>query len=639
LIDRLQEAFEARSKKINKVEKTKALKSPQEAFKQIAIYAKEGYDSIPKEDKEYFLKCFGIFDRPATPKKFMMRVRVPGGQLNSQQAKVIGEIAKEYGQDYIDISTRAQIVLRYLEIENIPTILQRLEGVGITTFHTGVDNFRNMINDPLDEIAYDNILPSQRLLEKLQSLFLGNWEWMSALPRKFNTGVCGSIANRCNIFGQDCSFVLAQKDGIYGYNVYLGGRVGVIAKDADIFVKNEDEAVAMFKALIELYRDYGFRDNRNKNRLHFLIEAVGIDTLSNAIRQKAGIDFARSGETLTKLESSDVDQGKIQLKDGTFAVHAVVPSGIFTGSDMIVASELSQEFGDGRIRLDVEQSLYIIGVDAIRYEALLEHNFFEKYKSVTSPYFSHLVACAGEEHCPFGVIPNKPDAIAMANYLSKNVPLDSGRVRMYWSGCIKGCGLHGVGDIGFEGCKAKVDGKTEYGVNISIGGKIDKEGQEGHSLMRTVPLKYANYYVESLMSEYKRLRLPKENFGDFYDRVLTKYTTSAIAFVMRLKAYVKAKGINLDFGLEAEPKTGKNEQFELFDFACKIYKKLTGTTAYPMQINFMPGDREKIEKPSKIVDNIDPMLEEMLMKMLDPNILTRAKVFTEVNDFIELYKK
>lgn len=639
MINRLQEAYESRSKKINKVEKTKALKSPKEAYEQIAVYAKEGYDSIAKEDKEYFLKCFGIFDRPATPGKFMMRVRVPGGQLNAAQAQTIGEIAKEYGQDYIDISTRAQVVLRYLEIENIPAILERLDSVGITTFHTGVDNFRNMINDPLDGIAYDNILPSQQLLEKLQKLFLGNWEWVSALPRKFNAGVCGSITNRCNIFGQDCSFILAQKDGMYGYNVYLGGRVGVIAKDANLFVKNEDEAVAAFKALIELYRDYGFRDNRNKNRLHFLIEAVGMETLSNAIREKAGIDFETSGETLTKLQSSDVDQGKTQLKDGSFAVHAVVPSGIFTGSDMITAAKLSQEFGDGRIRLDVEQSLYIIGVDAIRYEALLEQPFFEKYKSVTSPYFSHLIACAGEEHCPFGVIPNKPDAINMANYLSKNVPLDSGRVRMYWSGCIKGCGLHGVGDIGFEGCKAKVDGKTEYGVNISIGGKIDKEGQEGHSLMRTVPLKYAHFYVESLMSEYKRLRLPKESFGEFYDRVLTKYTNAAIAFVMRLQAYVKSKEIDLDFGLEAEPKTGRNEQFELFDFGCKIYKKLTGTTAYPMQTNFMPGDREKIEKPSKLNPNIDENLEAMLLKMLDPNPMTRAKVFTEINDFIALYKK
>ncbi len=637
MIGKLQAAFEARCAKINKVEKTKALKSPKEAYEQIAIYAKEGYDSIAKEDKEYFLKCFGIFDRPATPGRFMMRVRVPGGQLSATQAQTIGEIAKAYGEDYIDISTRAQVILRYLEIENIPTILDWLESVGITTFHTGVDNFRNMVNDPLDGIAYDNILPSQVLLEKLQSLFLGNWEWVSALPRKFNTGVCGSISNRCNIFGQDCSFVLAQREGVYGYNVYLGGRVGVIAQNADIFVKSEEEAVAMFKALIELYRDYGFRDNRNKNRLHYLIEAVGMDVLAAAIREQAGIDFAPAGETLTKLESSDVDQGRVQLKDGSFAVHAVVPSGVFTGSDMITAAKLSENYGDGRIRLDVEQSLYIVGVDNDKYESLIAIPFFEKYKSVTSPYFAHLIACAGEEHCPFGVIPNKPDAIEMAKYLSKTVPIDGGKVRMYWSACIKGCGLHGLGDIGFEGCKAKVEGKNEYGVNIFLGGKLDREGEEGHSVMRSVVLRFAHHYVESLMREYKRMRLPRESFGEFYDRVLSNYTTAAIGFMMRLQAYLRIKGIELEFGFEKEPKTGKNEQFELFDFGCKLYKKLTGVNAYPQQINFMPGEREKIEKPSKIVESVDPALEAMLLKMLDPNPLTRAKVFTEVNDLISIY--
>ncbi len=639
MISALQAASEARNSKINKVEKTKALKSPKEAFEQIAEYAKAGYESIPKEDLGYFLKCFGIFDRPLTPQRFMMRVRVPGGQLNAEQARVIGEISRDNGQDYMDISTRAQIVLRYLRIEDMPMMLERFEQAGLTTFHTGVDNFRNMVNDPLDGIAHDNILPSQGLLLKLQELFLGNWEWVSALPRKFNTGVCGSLANRCNIFGQDCGFVLAQRDGVYGYNVYLGGRVGVIARNADIFVKDEAEAVAMFKALIELYRDYGFRDNRNKNRLHFLIEAVGMEALAGAVREKAGIDFAPAGETLTQMDNSDAEQGRVQLRDGSFAVHAVVPSGVFSGSDLIAAAEASEQYGDGRVRLDIEQSLYVVGVDTVRYDALIETPFFETYKSVSSPYFNHLIACAGEEHCPFGVIPNKPDAIKMAEYLSEAVPLDGGRVRMYWSGCVKGCGLHGVGDVGFEGCKAKVNGETEHGVHITLGGKLMQEGQEGYSVMKSVPLRYANLFVESLMREYRRLRRAHESFGQFHDRVLSNYSAAAIGFMMQLHTYLREKGMDLAFGFEPEAKTGRHETFELFDFGCKLYKKLTGTAAYPLQEHYMPGTGERLEPVSKLQSGIDPALEEMVMKLLDPNANTRAKAFTEINDLIAIYHK
>lgn len=76
------------------------------------------------------------------------------------------------------------------------------------------------------------------------------------LPRKFNTGLTGSLANRCNVFGQDCCFVLAQKEGVYGYNMYLGGRVGKIAQNADIFLKDDEEVLAAFKSITELFRRY-----------------------------------------------------------------------------------------------------------------------------------------------------------------------------------------------------------------------------------------------------------------------------------------------------------------------------------------------------------------------------------------------
>ena len=102
----LQKAYDARSKKINKIEQIKDLKDPQEAYQKISEYAKTGYASIPDEDKKYFLKCFGIYDRPATPERFMIKLRIAGGHLNSAQARVIGECAKEYGQDYIDLTTR-----------------------------------------------------------------------------------------------------------------------------------------------------------------------------------------------------------------------------------------------------------------------------------------------------------------------------------------------------------------------------------------------------------------------------------------------------------------------------------------------------------------------------------------------------
>lgn len=628
-MEALQKAYEARSTKINKIEKVKELKTPKESFEKLEYYAQNGYDSIPDEDKSFFLKCFGIYDRPATPKQFMIRVRIPGGHMNNEQTVAIGELARDFGMDYIDITTRAQVELRYLNIEDIPNIMKKLKDVGISTFQTAVDNFRNIVNDPLDALGFDNILPSQDLLLRLQSTFLENWEWVGMLPRKFNTSISGSLSNRCNVYGHDCCFVLAQKDGVYGYNLYIGGKVGVLASSANIFLKNEEEVFKAYESLIKLFREYGFRDNRNKNRLHFLIESVGMQIFADAIREKAGIDFLRAGETLTQLDNSDADQGKIALRDKTFGIHVVIPSGVFSGSSLLDAAKLSKEHGNGDIRLDIGQSLYIMGVKDV--EAVLEDKLFETYKSVNTPYFNNIIACAGIEHCPFGVIPNKPDAIEMAEYLSDNVPLDeNSRIRMYWSACVKGCGIHSLADIGFEGCKAKINGENVYGVNILVGGQISGQSEEGYSVLKSVPLKYAKYYIESLASEYKRLKLDGESFEKFNKRVLQQYSRSCVGFMMVLLAYLKYKKIDVDFGFRVDSKCGKNENYEIFDIGSHLYYALFKELAYEHVQDFKPYKSTVLKKIEYSDENLSQLLEKMIIA--DSNV----QVFSELMDTIKM---
>ncbi|QOP45311.1 ferredoxin--nitrite reductase [Sulfurimonas paralvinellae] len=638
-MEALQKAFDARNKKLNKIEKVKALKSPKEAIEKLEEYAREGFASIPEEDKLYFLKCFGIYYRPATPEKFMLKLRIPGGYMNAEQAKVIGECAEEFGQDYIDLTTRAQCELRYLRIEDLPTIIKRLEDVGINAYQTGVDNIRGIMADPFDERAFDNVLPSHHILLKMQEMFLNNPEWISVLPRKFNTAITGNIANRCNVFCHDASFVLAQKEGVYGYNMYLGGKVGVVGKPADIFLKNEEEVLAAFNAIIDIFKCFGFRDNRNKNRLHFLIEAVGMTEIAAAIRENAGIDFAGAGMTMTQMDYFEPDQGRVQLCDGSFGVHVVVPSGVFKGSSMKEAARLSQTYGDSELRLDMEQSLYIMGIKDV--DALLRESYFEEYKSLHSPYFNHLIACAGTAHCPFGVIENKNDAIEMATYLDEKVALESGRIRLYWSACVKGCGIHGLGDIGFEGCKAKVKGINGSGVNIYLGGKIAGNGAlEGHTVLKEAPLEYAKYYVESLAVEYKRLRLENESFEVFTDRILRNFTSAKIGFVMMLLAYFRAKNIDVDFGFETKVLTGKNEEFEVFELGRRLYYHFAKKEAYTSYERFTNVIKsEKLENIRKLSPGIDENIAQMLELILHSDEKRRAVVFSELIPFIMLYEK
>lgn len=524
----LQQANSERSLKRHKTESIKDAFNATEAWERLMGYAKSGYASITDDDKDFVLKSFGVFDRPATPEQFMIRVRIAGGALSVEQAMVVAYVATKFGRDYIDLTTRQQIELRYIRIKDLPEALRLLESVGLTSYQTGVDNFRNILLDPLDGLAQDNIISCHTILQEIQGVFLKNDEWITTLPRKFNIGINGSLSNRCNIFGQDFALALAQKGGEYGFNLYLGGRVGHLAQSADMFVL-PSQAKAVFVAVASLFKTYGFRDNRNKNRLKFLIDAVGMEEFRSAIIVSLGEDMPHEGISLCDAEGGD-HYGRIALKDGTFALYAAVPSGVFSGSDLMEAARIA-ESQNGAIRLTIEQNLILTG---IRDEsAALASALFSKYPNRPSPYMANLIACAGSEHCPFGVIPGKPDAIVMSEYLKRNVPIENAKIRLYWSACIKGCGIHGAGDLGFVGCKVPRDGKTVLGVDIFLGGSLSHNDEEAKLFLKGIVLDEAPQYVAELMKLYRDTRFEGESLEQFIRELRTHYEISEIADIVR----------------------------------------------------------------------------------------------------------
>ena len=622
------EAVSARHSKLNKIEKLKETRSYREAWEALRRYAEAGYDAIGKEDMSYFLKTFGIFDRPATPGRFMLRVRIPGGRLTSEQAIRLGELSREYGEDAMDLTTRMQVQLRYLKIEDLPTVLEGLDAVGITSWQTGVDNFRNIVTDPLDGLAFDNLIECAPLIEAMQSLWLKRPEYINALPRKFNSAISGAMANRCNLFAHDVCFALAVKDGEYGFNLYLGGKVGAIAERADIFVTPE-ELMDLYKAVIDTYIKYGFRDSRNRNRLHYLIKEAGMETFVAAVKETAGRDFESAGETLVKTPRTEEADGRIRLKDGTWALHMIVPSGIFHGTSMIEAAKNAQKNGSGRLNISTTQNLFLLGVPGEKIEAALAEAPYDRFRNVSTPYFNQLVACAGSDLCPFGVIPNKADAIEMAQKLGEQVPLPAdASIRMHWSGCVKGCGVHELGDIGFVGCKVKVDGESAYGVHIQLGGKSTASQEEAYTILKSIPLVQASDYVAHLARAYRDLRRKRESFERFESRVLRRYSKGALGFLLHW---------NVRF---AEPKAWKpleirerweacEERNEIFLTGLELYKNLAGKAAYQGIHHFEPIEKSPAEPLRRLNPSVDKELSAVIMKMIAPGE-KRYEVFTEV---------
>ena len=515
----LEEAHNLRNKKINKIEKMKSEQNPMDFIKSFEEFCQGSYEeTVTDSHTKHFLKCLGLYDKGASD-TFVIRIRIPGGQLSVEQALKLSDASKKYGNDYIDITTRGQVEFRYLKFNELPALLKDLASVGISAIQCAGDNFRGVVTSPLDSYSKTSPIETMPLLKEIQSVFVKNEAWMGTLPRKFNIAILGDTINTCNIFGNDCAFALAKKDAEFGFNLYLGGKVGVQARPLNIFVK-QSQVKEVFQAVISLYKSYGFRDNRNKNRLTFLLDAVTLEEFSKSIIEYSNLDLSDAGELLVKDEFTLDDSSTIELKNGKSAIHFGIPSGIFCGSDLKEAALLAQSY-DGVIRLTYEQSFYII-TDTENIEDIKQSVLYTKYDSYHNIYFNNQIACAGNNECSFGVIPGKVDAIDMANYLNTNIPIANGKVRMYWSACPKGCGIHGVADIGFEGAKAKDDeGNSCYGVKIFIGGKAASSILEARQLTKAITMSKAQEVTAQLLKIYKDEKTENETFESFDSRFLS----------------------------------------------------------------------------------------------------------------------
>jgi len=474
------------------------------------------------------------------------------------------------------------------------------------------------------------------IIEKLQAIFGENPEWISALPRKFNTGVLGSLSNSCNIFGHDCCFALAQKEGIFGFNVYLGARVGVQSQDANLFLSIE-EVPHFYKALITVFKNYGYRDNRNKNRLVFLINDVGIDNFVDAVKKEAGLEYATAGVMMVQSQPIALGASKVLGRNNKFNYKIVVPSGIYTGTDMMATAEAARAYGTGDVRLTYDQNVYIVNIPKDKLTDFESTDLIKNYAKFNNLYFLDMIACAGTATCSFGVIPNKPDAIEMAHFLSSEVAIENANVRMNWSACPKGCGVHGIADIGFEGCKAKDAEKNRVdGVHIFIGGKMTREAKEAHVLHKALPISEAKHHVKHLLKTYAAHKLRGETYEAFDDRFLSRnYSFQALSFYTKINYVLQDKlGLDIVFELDSEPKSSKREEYELFTFGLKLFKLLTGEKRFESVIGLeatkLKPRKITRDEVSKINTQVPTKLSEVIYNMTHENKKERAAVFSEL---------
>ncbi|WP_017315401.1 ferredoxin--nitrite reductase [Mastigocladopsis repens] len=515
---------------LNKFEKFKAEKDGLAVKAEIEKFASLGWEAMDETDRDHRLKWVGVFFRPVTPGKFMMRMRMPNGILSCEQMRVLAEVVQRYGDDgCADITTRQNIQLRGIRIEDLPNIFDKFRAVGLTTVQSGMDNVRNITGDPVAGLDADELFDTRELVQQIQEMItnngVGNPEFTN-LPRKFNIAITGGRDNSVHAEINDLAFVPAfQKErgsgGIgeggkesssrrFGFNVLVGGFFSAKRCEAAIplnaWVPPED-VVALCRAVLEVFRDHGLRANRQKSRLMWLIDEWGIEKFRAEVEKQLGKSLiSAAAHDEIDWEKRDHIGVYKQKQPGLNYVGLHVPVGRLYAEDMFEIARLAEVYGSGEIRFSVEQNFLIPNIPDSRLATFLIDPLLNRFTINPAPLTRALVSCTGAQFCNFALIETKNRALAIIKALEAEVELTH-PVRIHWTGCPNSCGQPQVADIGLMGTKARKNGKAVDGVDIYMGGKVGKDAHLGICVTKGIPCEDLLPVLRELLIEHFGARL------------------------------------------------------------------------------------------------------------------------------------
>jgi ferredoxin-nitrite reductase len=495
---------------LNKVEQAKSELCGLDLAPRLEELAGKGWEALDEATLTIHLKWLGIFFRPVTPGRFMVRLRLPNGVINAAQLEVLAEAVDRCGEHgSADITTRQNLQLRGLLLEDMAPLLLALQQVGLTSRQSGHDNPRNVTGNPLAGIDPEEFLDTRPLVQEIQAALLGP-EGPRNLPRKFNVAVGG--APDSFLLHNDLAFLPSRREGELGFTVMVGGffsgQRNELALPLGLWLRSE-ELVPFTLAVLRHYERNGNRAVRTKSRLMYLIDELGLEAYRAQVLETYG-EFAgaaaaasvpaHDGSHLVTRAPRDVCGIHAQKQAGLHWAGLHVPMGRLDAEAMQELARLARRYGTGELRLTESQNLLIANVAAESLGALRAEPLLQRFLLAPSPLQAEAVSCTGNRYCSFALIPTKSTAQTVVEELDRRLELPHG-VRTHWTGCPNACGQPYMGQIGLMGAKARKDGQMVEAVKIYLGGSMDSDPKLAELHDKGVPLSDLPEVLEQLLVE------------------------------------------------------------------------------------------------------------------------------------------
>jgi sulfite reductase (ferredoxin) len=445
--------------------------------------------------------------------RFMLRLRLTGGNISFEQAESLARAAQAAGDPRLHITTRQDIQLHDLTLEATLRLQGEVLGVGLTSYGSGGSTVRNVVVDPLSGLLVGDVFDVGPHALALASRYLGPGRHPS-LPRKLKIALSASEADRGAAVVSDLGFVARCKGDALGFGVFVAGGLG---QNAAIGLELESwvEAEAIFEiadAIISLFAERGDRVHRHRARLRHLRRALGdevfVRTCREAIaerrRQPDGVSGVAATDIggvtpvlpLVSTHRAEAPGIVAQNEPGKFCLRLAPPQGDLSAASLLALIRVARGRCNDTLRIGLEQDLWLthVGADDV---AGLQADLRGLGLGTPEERSTFVVACSGAATCQLGLLLSRGAANAVERQGSELRRLTLGSpIRI--SGCPNACSRHLVAPLGFEGRTKRVQGRLMPYYSVFFGGSSQGAQARLGQKLGAVPAKRIDQFVVAL---------------------------------------------------------------------------------------------------------------------------------------------
>ncbi len=485
-----------------------------------------------------------IWDAPG-----MQRIKVPYGGLSVEQLEVLAELADEYSDGILHVTTRQDFQLHYVHIEDTPDLMRRLAAVGITTIEACGNSVRNITACPLAGVCNDEGFDVSPYADALFHFLLRHDDTQD-FGRKFKVAFSGCEQHACGLVKMhDLGFLARVKDGKRGFTVFVGGGLGTIPYQARVLVDfaTEEEILPLSQAVARVFARLGEKRNRNRARIKFLVESVGIEEFRRLVEEELKVlppdarwaDYVGTIEDFKNSPEAALSEQPVPVLDehyeewlqtnvyaqrqaGYSVITLNLPLGDLTSDQAYALADIARLYVGDNIRTTVEQNIVLRWVanehlPAV-YAALRQAGLSEPGAGT----ILDITSCPGTDTCKLGIASSRGLSRELRTRLAAqnaSLPEAVKDLRIKVSGCFNSCGQHHVADIGFFGNSRRAGNHKVPHFQLVLGGQWEENAGSFGLAVGAVPAKRVPDVLDVITRRYATERERGENFQTWIKRL------------------------------------------------------------------------------------------------------------------------